>query len=80
MNNILSTALSGLNNAITRVNKAAHNIATSPTQADAGKADTMIEDIVDISLAKHSYKANLAVIKTADDMHDTLLRTLDTKA
>lgn len=77
MNSILSIALNGLNTAINRVDKAAHNIATS-TLPD--KPDTMVEDIVDIKAAEHAFKANLAVMRTAQDMHEDLIDSLDTTA
>jgi flagellar hook-associated protein FlgK len=67
----INTALSGMQTASKTVERAASNIA------DPSKQDTMIEDIVDIKLAENAYKANAAVIRTASDMQDELLKTFD---
>lgn len=67
----ISTAVSGLQTASRNVAKAAENIA------DPMKQDQMVEDIVDIKIAENAYKANIAVIKTADRMEDELLRLFD---
>lgn len=39
----------------------------------------LAEEAVNLMLAKAAYKANIAVIKTADEMQDELLRALDRK-
>lgn len=75
MNSILSTALNGMTNAISRVDRAAQNIANAPATQDS-----MIEDIVDIKSAQHQFKANLAVLRVQNDMQDELLKSLDIKA
>jgi flagellar basal body rod protein FlgC len=71
MIDVLNTALSGMQGASRTVEKAASNIA------DPAKQDGLIEDIVDIKLAETAYKANAAVIRTASDMQDELLKTFD---
>jgi flagellar basal-body rod protein FlgC len=40
----------------------------------------LAEEAVNVSLAKTAYKANLATIKTVDEMQDDLLRILDKRA
>lgn len=67
----ISTAISGLQTASRNVAKAAENIA------DPAKNDQLAEDIVDIKISENAYKANIAVIKTADRMEDALLRLFD---
>lgn len=75
MNSILSTALNGITNAVSRVDRAAQNIANAPATQDS-----MIEDIVDIKSAEHAYKANLAVLRVHDDMQKELINSIDIKA
>ena len=40
----------------------------------------LAEEAVNLNLAKTAYKASLAVMKTADEMQDELLKSLDKKA
>ena len=74
MINTISTALSGLLSASKSVNQSAENIA----KAGTGLEETsLIEDIVDIKLGETVFKANIAVLKTADEMSQELLKTFD---
>jgi hypothetical protein len=63
-NSATSTAIEGLKKAQNTVNQAAQNIA-------GGSQDP--EDIVSLSQAATSFKANAAVIKTDDEISKTLL-------
>lgn len=47
--------------------------------ADAPAVD-LAEEAVNMTLAEASYKANIAVLKTVDDMTDEMLKTFDKKA
>ena len=71
MLNAITSALSGLNTATKRVENAAQNIAISPSQ------ENLIEDVVDIKVAETAYKANVAVLKVADELNEELLSTFD---
>ncbi|WP_395018312.1 flagellar basal body rod C-terminal domain-containing protein [Dongia sp.] len=62
--NATSTAIEGLKKATNTVNNAAQNIA-------GGSQDP--QDIVSLSQAATSFKANAAVIKTSDEMTKSLL-------
>ncbi len=62
--NATSTAIEGLKKATNTVNNAAQNIA-------GGSQDP--QDIVSLSTAATSFKANAAVIKTEDELSKTLL-------
>jgi hypothetical protein len=63
-NSTVSTAIEGLKKAQNTVNNAAQNIA-------GGSQDP--QDIVALSQAATSFKANAAVIKTENEMTKTLL-------
>ncbi len=80
VNTVLSTAFFGLQDAVQRVDKVARNIAgtDSPDKSGIGGA-VMPQDIVDLKLGETAYKANLAVIETANGMQDALLKTFDKK-
>lgn len=78
MTPVLSTALNGLNAATTKVGEAANNIAKMGTD-QADDVDT-IQDIVDIKVAEHAFKANLAVMRTDNEMTKELFRVLDETA
>lgn len=67
----MNIALGGIQKASNSVAKAAENIA------DPAKQDSMVEDIVDIKVAENAFKANVAVLKTTDEMQDELLRLFD---
>lgn len=78
VNTVLSTAISGLNTATERVNRAADNIAniTTPGHEAAGGAN-LPRDVVDLKLGEIAYKANVAVIETADDLSQELFKIFD---
>ena len=67
----ISSALSGLNNASARVERGAANIASGEN------TDRIIEDIVDIKQAEISYKANIEVLKVAQDLTKELIESFD---
>ena len=67
----ITSALSGINNASARIEKGAANIAKGN---DTGR---IIEDIVDIKQAEVSYKANIEVLKTTNDLTKQLIESFD---
>ena len=67
----ISSALSGLNSASQRVERGAANIASGESP------DRVIEDIVDIKQAEVSFKANIEVLKVAQDLSDELIKSFD---
>jgi flagellar basal body rod protein FlgC len=77
MINTISTALNGLFSASQKVNQSAQNIASIGTEGNDGS--NLPQDIIDIKFAETQYKANLAVIKAADELTEELLKTFDEK-
>ncbi|MCD8497397.1 MAG: hypothetical protein LRZ85_04535 [Alphaproteobacteria bacterium] len=73
MINALTTALGGLQAATQKVNGAANNIA-DPTQQDR-----LVQDVVDLKIGEIAFKANAAVIRTAEELSDELLHIFDEK-
>lgn len=71
----ISNALTGLNTASKQVAQSAENIANS-TNTD-GDTIELSEEAVKLKLSETVYKANLATIKTADEMNDALLNLFD---
>lgn len=71
MINAITSALSGLTAASKQVEQSAQSIAESPS------GEQLIQDVVDIKVAETSYKANLAVLKTVNELTDELLSTFD---
>lgn len=69
----MSAALQGMNSASKQVDESAARIA------DPQDATDVIKDIVDIKVAETSYKANLATLKTANEMSEELLQIFDEK-
>ena len=69
MINAISSALSGISNATSRFDRAASRIA-QPEPSD------LIGDRVEQITAQHAFEANLATIRTADDMVGTLINTI----
>ena len=63
----MSHALSGMQSGVARLNQAAETVA-------AGKVD--VEPMIDMIVAEQTVKQNAAVIRTADEMHGTLLDIL----
>lgn len=75
MINAITSALSGLTSASKQVDQSAQRIAENGTNG-APQSD-LIEDVVDIKVAETSYKANLAVLKVANELSDELLESFD---
>jgi flagellar hook protein FlgE len=73
----LGIGLSGLQKATQKVETAASNIANLQTPRDDGVIIDLSEEAVNLLLAETEYKANLATIKTADEMSDELLDIFD---
>ena len=73
----IGIGLSGLQKATQRVESAASNIANLQTPRDDGVTVELSEEAVNLLLAETEYKANLATIKTADEMSDELLDIFD---
>ncbi len=71
MINSITSALSGINNASARVDKAAQNIA------EGGSQQEIIEDVVEIKQASVQYEASLSILKVTDELSQELLRTFD---
>jgi flagellar basal body rod protein FlgC len=69
----ISTALSALQTASQKVDKAAKNIADPEKFQETGG----VQDIIDIKVATIEYKANLAMIETVEDLKEDLLRIFD---
>lgn len=77
MINALSSALFGLANASRQVSESAEKIALAGTD----KVDDvdLTEEAVKISLSEAAYKANLATVKTVNELTDDLLSVFDKK-
>jgi len=73
----IGTALSGLQNATTRLNSAANNIANITTPRDDGVVIDLSEEAVNLLQAETQFKANLATIRTAEELSDELLDIFD---
>ncbi len=71
MINAITSALSGLTAATKQVEQSAQSIAESPS------SEQLTQDVVDIKVAETSYKANLQVLKVADELTQELLHTFD---
>lgn len=72
----ISNALQGLFSASQTVNKAANNIATASSVENADTVN-LSEEAVNMKLGEYAYKANLATIKTAQEMDKELMRLFD---
>lgn len=68
----INIALSGLNAATRHLNASANNIVRTPP-------DNLAEDVVNMKLAETTFKANLATIRTAEEMSEELNRLFDKK-
>lgn len=73
----IGIGLSGLHDATQKVETAAENIANITTPRDDGVIIDLSEEAVNLILAETQFKANLATIKTADEMSDELLGIFD---
>jgi len=72
----ISNALSGLMSSSKQVEQTAHNIANATTPREGDQID-LSEEAVNLKIAETSYKANLAAIKTANEMNNELLHIFD---
>ncbi|MGB4058044.1 MAG: hypothetical protein WBK77_08180 [Alphaproteobacteria bacterium] len=73
MVNAINSALQGLGTATRQVVESANKIA------DPGQADDLATELVKMKIAETSYKANLATLRTTDEMSDELLHIFDEK-
>ena len=73
----IGIGLSGLQKATQKVEGAANNIANVQTPRDDGVVVDLSEEAVNLLLAETEFKANVATIKTADEMSDELLSIFD---
>ncbi len=71
MINAITSALSGLTGASSKLEQSAENIAKN---ASDGR---VIEDIVDIKVAEVAYKANIEVLRTANELTQELIDSFD---
>ncbi len=65
----IQQAMQGLKKAGDMVEKAADDIAKMPVKGDTD----LPQDIVTLSLAKHTQSANVSVIKNAKEMEETTI-------
>lgn len=73
MTDAISFAVSGVQTATAKINKAAQNIVSPNNPGGFGQ----IEDIIDIKVAEQNFKANLVTLETAKDLSEELLNVLD---
>jgi|GEM_PF-1484527 len=71
MINAVNNSIQGLQKASLNVAKAADNIANPQ------KGSEVTQDIIDMKVNENHFKANALAIETAQEMHDTLLNSLD---
>ena len=76
----IGIGLSGLQKATQKIEGAATNIANLTTPRDDGVVIDLSEEAVNLLLAETEFKANLATIRTADEMSDELLGIFDEEA
>ena len=75
MINAITSALSGLSAASNKIEQSAQNIAQGGVEVTTD--GRVIEDIVDIKAAEVSYKANIEVLRTANELTQELLNSFD---
>ena len=76
INNILNTGVQGFQDATTRANKAASEIASQTVTNSAEESinqNDLTTSLVDLKVAELDAKANVKVIQTASDLLGTLL-------
>ena len=71
----ISNALTGLTTASKQVAQGAENIANSTNTG--GDTVELSEEAVKLKVSETAYKANLATLKTIDEMNDALLNIFD---
>ena len=74
----IGSAMSGMANAVTRFDRASARIAQAgdPATASSDGGDDLIGGRVDQITAEHAFAANVATVRTADDMLGTLINTV----
>lgn len=72
------TSLQGMQNAETRFNQAAQNIANWPSPPSATPQDTvdLSQQAIAMIQAKNSFEANTAAFKVGDEMTQSLLNAI----
>ena len=76
VNSALNTALQGFQEAQSRVNQAAHEIASqtvTDSTVDSVDSKDLTTSLVELKVAEHDARANAKVIQTASDVLGTLL-------
>lgn len=71
----IGSAMSGMSSAIARFDRASSRIAQAGDPASS-PGDDLIGDRVDQITAEHAFAANLATVRTADEMLGTLINTV----
>ena len=70
----INSAVAGLTNASKRFETSAQNIAQQPDSSSPNAPETdTAQNLVNAQVASYDYKANLNVIKVADQMQQSLL-------
>lgn len=75
----ISSSVAGLQAATNRIDKAAANIAKSGTQQNANGTTVQNDpttDIIDLTVAKHDFEANLKAFEVQDKVTQSLLDIL----
>ncbi|OGV49594.1 MAG: hypothetical protein A2X49_06445 [Lentisphaerae bacterium GWF2_52_8] len=65
----MNTAYEGMNRQVAIISNAASHIAAG----DGSDGNDLLQNMMDIKMAEHSFKANAEVIKTVEDLYDVLL-------
>ncbi|MCK6417340.1 MAG: hypothetical protein L6Q57_00145 [Alphaproteobacteria bacterium] len=73
----MNTALSGLYAATQKVNQAANRIVQVGTDIPGADEIDLTAEAVNLKIGELSYKANVATLRTAEEMSDELLRIFD---
>jgi len=66
---MLTYSISGIRDSLTLMEKAAH-------EASKGPRGNLVQSQVDMIIARHALGANVAALKTANEMHKTLIDIL----
>lgn len=76
VNSALNTALQGFQEAESRINQAAHDIASqtvTDSSVDGIDSKDLTTSLVELKVAEYDARANAKVIQTASDLLGTLL-------
>lgn len=77
VNSVLSSALSGLNNASQHITESSERIATQAAKGSYAHEEVPITtDLVNMKLAEIQAKASVKAITTADEMIGSLINTI----